>query len=96
MIYLKIIRAIMKTGIKIARIIFWLILGIAILLTNLALNSPSSFLQKATATPTSQAGAGGEGAGSTDGIMIVSVLIVLIVIIPILLRRQVWENGKKK
>jgi hypothetical protein len=101
MIYLKIINAAMKTKVQITRVFFWIILGIAVLLTNLALNIISPTIQEGTATTPTQtdtiatpAGAQ-EEAGSTDGLMIMAVLIVLIVIIPILLKRRAWENGKK-
>ena len=86
------------------RIAFWVMLGLAILFTSLALSRTPPVAQGATATATIQAGttvpvAGAQDrddVGSTDGIMIVAVLIVLIVIIPILLKRQVWANGKRK
>ena len=92
----------MKMKSKNIRIAFWVMLGIAILFTGLALNRPSPTIQETTATPTiladtivSTAEARGD-VGSTDGIMLMAVVIVLIVIIPILLRRQAWSNGKRK
>jgi hypothetical protein len=102
MIYLKIINATMKTKVQTARVSFWILLGIAVLAANLALNRTSPTAQEATATTTIQTGtivaATGTQteAGSTDGIMFVAVVIVLIVIIPILLKRRAWENGKRK
>ena len=84
------------------RIAFWVLLGLAISFTSLALNRPVPLAQDSTATPTLQEGtvvatAGVvKGVGSTDGIMLMAVVIVLIVIIPILLKRQVWSNGKEK
>jgi hypothetical protein len=101
MIYLKIINATMKTKVQTIRISFWAMLGIAILLTNLALNRTPALVQGATATPAAQTGtvvtaaSTQDEAGSTDGIMIVAVAIVLIVIVPILLKRRAWENGKR-
>jgi hypothetical protein len=101
MIYLKIIKATMKTRIQTIRVSFWVMLGIAIVLTNLALNRTQGILQEATATSAVQTSTiaataeADDGAGSTDGIMIVAVVIVLVVIIPILLKRQVWVNGKR-
>ena len=92
----------MKTKSKNIRIAFWVLLGIAIAFTSLALNRPSPMAQEATATPTviadsiDSAAEVVEDAGSTDGIMLMAVVIVLIVIIPILLRRQAWSNGKRK
>jgi len=92
----------MKTKSKNIRIAFWIMLGIAIAFTILALNRPSPIAQEATATPTRQtdtivaAAEAVEDVGSTDGIMLMAVVIVLIVIIPILLRRQAWSNGKRK
>ena len=92
----------MKTKSKNIRIAFWVLLGIAIAFTSLALNRPSPMAQEATATPTVMADSIDtaaevvEDAGSTDGIMLMAVVIVLIVIIPILLRRQAWSNGKRK
>lgn len=92
----------MRTNSKTVRIAFWVLLGIALLVSNLALNRSLTSNQDATATPTSQTGTmtaeaqAIEEGGSTDGIMFVAVLIVLIVIIPILLRRQDWSNGKRK
>jgi hypothetical protein len=101
MIYLKINNANMKTKTHTIRVIFWAMLGIAILLTNLALNPTSAMVQESTVTPITREGTvvvtaeAQVEAGSTDGIMIVAVMIVLIVIIPILLKRQEWENGKR-
>lgn len=91
----------MKTNIHTIRVSFWIMLGIALLLTNLALNHTQPTLQELTVTSAVETGtvvATAEvdpGAGSTDGIMIVAVAIVLIVIIPILLKRRAWENGKR-
>ena len=104
MLYLKSNKATMKIQSRTMRIAFWVMLGLTILFTSLALNRTSPVVQRATATPTIQAGttvpaAGAQDrddVGSTDGIMIVALLIVLIVIIPILLKRQVWANGKRK
>ena len=104
MLYLKFNKATMKIQSRTMRVAFWVMLGLAILLTSLALNRTPPVAQGATATATIQAGttvptAGAQDrddAGSTDGIMITAVLIVLIVIIPILLKRQVWANGKRK
>jgi hypothetical protein len=101
MIYLKINDANMKTKTHTVRVAFWAMLGIAILLTNLALSRTSPMIQESTVTPVTREGTvvvtaeAQEEAGSTDGIMIVAVVIVLIVIIPILLKRQAWENGKR-
>jgi len=101
MIYLKINIAIMKTKMHIVRVTFWAMLGIAILLINPVLDRTLPITQESTAAPATQTGTivaatGAQNeAGSTDGIMIVAVIIVLIVIIPILLKRQAWENGKR-
>ena len=101
MIYLKINKAVMKTKMHTVRVTFWVMLGIAILLTNLALNRRSPTAQQSTAalaiqTSTIAVETGTQNeAGSTDEIMIVAVIIVLIVIIPILLKRRTWENGKR-
>ncbi|MGD8405023.1 MAG: hypothetical protein PVJ21_15280 [Anaerolineales bacterium] len=92
----------MRINSKTVRIAIWVLLGIALLVSNLALNRSLPSNQDATATPASQSSTmtaeaqALEEAGSTDGIMFVAVLIVLIVIIPILLRRQDWINGKRK
>jgi FtsH-binding integral membrane protein len=104
MLYLKSNKAAMKIQSQTMRIAFWVMLGLAILFTSLALNRTPPVAQGTTATPTIQAGmtVAATGAhdrddvGSTDGIMIVAVLIVLIVIIPILLKRQVWAKGTRK
>jgi hypothetical protein len=101
MIYLKIMLAAMKTKLQTVRVSFWILLGLVVLFTNLALNRTSRRMQESTTTPATQtetmvAGANAQNeAGSTDGIMIVAVIIVLIVIIPILLKRRTWENGKR-
>lgn len=101
MIYLKIINADMKIKMRTVRVIFWAMLGIAILLTNLALNRTTRGAQEFTPAPAEQTGTiapetGTQAeVGSTDGIMIVAVIIVLIVIIPILLRRKAWGNGTR-
>jgi hypothetical protein len=90
----------MKTKMHSMRVSFWVILGIAIIVTNLALIRPTS-LYNSTAPPVAQTGTivatqeAQSEVGSTDGIMIVAVVIVLIVIIPILLMRRSWENGKE-
>ena len=92
----------MKTKTKKVRIVFWIVLGLAISFASLALNRPTASLQEANATPTLQSETiiateeTVEDVGSTDGIMLMAVVIVLIVIIPILLRRQAWSNGKRK
>lgn len=91
----------MKTIKQTIRVSFWVILGIALLLTNLALNRTSRIIQESTATPAIQTGTivateeKPDEAGSTDGIMIVAVVVVLVVIIPILLKRDAWKNGKR-
>lgn len=102
MIYLKIIHATMKIKTQTIHVTFLMILGVGILLTNLALNRTSRMLQGPNATPAIQAGtvvateeATDDEAGSTNWIMLVAVVIVLIVIIPILLKRQAWLNGKR-
>jgi hypothetical protein len=104
MLYLKSNKATMKIQSQTVRIAFWVMLGLAILFTSLALKRTPPVAQGTTATTTIQASttvpATGaqdrDNVGSTDGIMIVALLIVLIVIIPILLKRQVWANGKRK
>jgi hypothetical protein len=102
MLYLESNIAIMKTGSQTFRIAVWVILGIAILLSSLALTRPLQLVQDATAAPTALTTAvtataeARSDAGSTDGIMLMGVVIMLIVIIPILLRRQSWSNGKRK
>ena len=85
----------MKTISKNIRITFWVMLGLALSLTSLALNRPLPAIQEATATPICtrrhslpSAAAAVAEVGSTDEIMLMAVLIVLIVIIPILLKRQ--------
>lgn len=90
----------MKIKSQTIRIAFWILLGVAISITSLALTRPLP--GEATATPTVltddivSAAEAIEDAGSTDGIMLVAVVIVLIVIIPILLKRGSWSNGKRK
>ena len=92
----------MKIKTQNIRIVFWVMLGLAISFISLALNRPTATFQEATGTPTLQADVIDSsanaviGAGSTDGIMLIAVVIVLIIIIPILLRRQAWSNGKRK
>jgi len=92
----------MKTGSQTIRIALWGMLGIAILLSSLALTRPLPLVQEATATPTVSTttiiatAEARPDVGSTDGIMLMAVVIVLIVIIPILLRRKAWSNGKGK
>ena len=84
------------------RVAFWILLGIAILISSLAPNRPLLIAQDTTATPSSQTGTivattePVEDVGSTDEIMLMAALIVLIIITPILLRRKAWLNGKRK
>ena len=92
----------MKTKSQTVRIAFWVLLGIVILVSSLALNRPLPLAQEATTTPTvptdrviATVEARNE-VGSTDGIMLMAVVIVLIVIIPILIGRKAWSNGKGK
>jgi hypothetical protein len=92
----------MKLRTQTVRIALWVLLGIVIAFTSLALNRPASFAQEGTATPTAltdklnaRAEARDE-AGSTDGIMLMAIVIVMIVIIPILIRRKAWTNGRGK
>ena len=93
---------IMKTASKNFRITIWVMLGLSILFTGLALNRPLPMTQEATATPTAMTDTTDatpkvqEDAGSTDEIMLMAAVIVLIVIVPILLRRSTWANGKPK
>jgi len=92
----------MKTKSKYIRVVFWILLGLVISFTSLALNRPLPKAQDTTATPSAQIDTltaevnVSEDVGSTDGIMLMAVVIVLIVITPILLRRQAWSNGKRK
>ena len=92
----------MKTKPKIKRIKIWVMLGLAILFTGLALNRPLPVVQEATTTPTAMTDTTDatpnvqKDVGSTDWIMLIAAMIVLIVIAPILLRRSTWANGKPK
>ena len=92
----------MKIKAHTIRSAFWIILGVTILFTSLALTRTRPEIQNATATAITQAGTVVAtedvqgGAGSTDGIVVVAAVIVMIVIIPILLRRQAWLNGRRK
>jgi len=92
----------MKIKTKNIRIAFWVMLGVAIAFTSLGLNRLSPIAQEATATPSLQSDTVVataevvEDVGSTDRIMVVAVVIVLIIVIPILLKREVWSNGKRK
>ena len=103
MLYLESNIAIMKTRSQTFRIAIWVILGITISLSSLALTRPLPLVQEATTAPTvltttvaTPVAEVRSDAGSTDGIMLIAVVIVLIVIIPILLRRRTWSNGKGK
>jgi len=92
----------MKIKSKNIRIAFWIVLGLSITFTSLALSRPQPAIQDTNATPTVMADSISATAeargnlGSTDGIMLMAVVIVLIIIVPILLRRQTWANGKQK
>ena len=95
--------AIMKTGSKTFRIAIWVMLGIVISLSSIALTRPLTLAQEATAVPTALTKTAATATtearsdvGSTDGIMLMAVVIVLIVIIPILLSRRTWSNRKGK
>lgn len=76
---------------------FWILLGLAIAATGLALagSGPWAQDQPATATPAAQATVEGarQEIGSTDGIVFMAVVIVLVVVLPILLRSKTWSNG---
>lgn len=84
------------------RIAFWIVLGITIAFTSLALNRTIPSAQDATATPAQQSDTivataeAVDHAGSTDEIMLVATFIVVIIIAPILLRRKAWSNGRRK
>jgi surface polysaccharide O-acyltransferase-like enzyme len=84
------------------RYLFWIILGIAIGITNQAISHPRPFLQAYSVTPTflpvtlEATLETRQDVGSTDGIVLVAVIIVLIVIIPILIRRKAWSTGGRK
>ena len=92
----------MKTKSKYIRTVFWVMLGMVILFTSLALTRPQPVTQDETVTPTVSADGtlttteAQDDVGSTDGIMLMAVVIVLIVIVPIMLRRKAWSNGKRK
>jgi hypothetical protein len=92
----------MKTKSPTVRTAFWVLVGIALSLSSLAINRPFPPAQNGAATPTAQIGTivaeadAREAVGSTDGIMVMAVVIVLIVIIPILLQRKAWSNGNRK
>jgi len=91
----------MKTKSQTVRIAFWVLLGIVILVSSLALNRPLPLAQEATTTPTASTdrvttAEARDDVGSTDGIMLMAVVIVLIVIIPILIRWQAWSNRQGK
>ena len=103
MLYLQFNIAIMKTGSQTFRIAIWVMLGIAISLSSLALTHPLSLVQETTAAPTALTttavtvtAEARSDVGSTDGIMLMAVVIVLIVIIPILLSWRTWSNRKGK
>lgn len=91
----------MKTKTQTVRISLLVILGVAILFVNLALNRTQPMQQEATLSPATQISPTNstsevqDGTGSTDWIMFVAAVIVMIVIIPILLKRQAWGNGKQ-
>ena len=84
------------------RIVLWVMLGLTIAFISMALNRSLPSAQETTSAPLTLAGTitpaeeSREEAGATDGIMIIAVVIVLIIIIPILLKRQMWSNGKRK
>ena len=88
---------------KIVRIIFWILVGVILTTSSLALRDSENVGQESTGTPTAVTppatnptpGARQE-LGSTDEIVLITSVIVLIIAIPILLRRQVWLNGKRK
>ena len=82
-----------KNGGKTIRIAFWILLGLAISATGLALNSPRQTLPQASPTPTADVAA---DLGSTDGIMFVAVIILLIIITPILIKMLTWRNDRPK
>ena len=92
----------MKNKSQTVRAAFWVLLGVAILVSSLALNRPLSATQNETATLTPQADTivttaeAVEEVGSTDGIIFMASIIVLIIISPILLKRKAWSNGKGK
>lgn len=82
------------------RLVFWLLLGGALSLTNLALAPPLPMAQSGAVTPAVSMLASDKqppnDVGSTDGIVLMAVIIVLIVLTPILLRRKDWKNGKQQ
>ena len=94
----------MKTNPHTLRIVLWVILGLLLSLTSLALNRPQPQVQAtATHTPAAQATEAvaeeefnEDVVGSTDGIMLMAVVIVMVVLVPILVRWRAWAgNGKK-
>ncbi len=75
-----------------ARIVLWFLFGVALVFANLALDRPFLHAQVDTAAASPLR----DDVGSTDNIVLIAVIIVLIVVIPILLRRQDWQNGKRQ
>ncbi|MDK1028297.1 MAG: hypothetical protein QGD96_03075 [Anaerolineae bacterium] len=88
---------------KIVRIVFWILVGVILTTSSLALRDSERVGQEATGTQTAvtpPATTPTPGVrhelGSTDEIVLITSVIVLIIAVPILLRRQVWLNGKRK
>ena len=92
----------MKNKSQTVRAAFWVLLGVAILVSGLALNRPLPAAQNETAIPALESSTviataeAVEEVGSTDGIIFMASIIVLIIISPILLKRKAWSNGKRK
>jgi len=98
MLYYPLNKVTMRMPALFSRQTLWVILGLALGFSSLAIAPHTPLAQSATTTPVLATQAiettfeTQQDLGSTDGIVFLAVVIVLIVVLPILLRRSTWSQ----
>jgi ABC-type Fe3+ transport system permease subunit len=90
----------MKSSPRSTRIVIWVLVGVVVIMTAIALTIPTPSTQTSDAQGTMVGADSGtpqspSEVGSTDGIVILAALIALIITVPIILRWKDWMRKNK-
>jgi len=91
----------MKTFLVSTRVVIWILAGVIIIITAIALTIPTfpshnSAAAGAMVGTVSNAQQPASEVGSTDGIIMLAAIITLIITVPIILRWKDWIRNNKK
>ncbi len=91
----------MKTSPQFTRIVIWILAGVVVIMTAIALTIPTSPPQISAAAAEvigidSSDPQDATEVGSTDGIVMLAALIALIITVPIILRWRDWVRSNNK